>query len=197
MFTGIVEAIGTVRSIAGGAEGARLTIDARGMELSDVATGDSMAVNGVCLTAVVVSKTGFQADVSKETWACVSAFKVSDEVNLEKAMRLSDRLGGHLVAGHVDGMGTVVALNDVAGNRVVTLKMPQALARYVARKGSIALNGVSLTINDVSADTFSVNLIPYTLAMTNLKYLTPGTGVNLEVDMIARYVERMTAREKA
>lgn len=197
MFTGIIQALGTVCSVSGGKEGARLEIDTKVMDLADVAIGDSIAVNGVCLTVVALGRSRFSADVSKETLACVCEFNVDTEVNLEKAMRLSDRLGGHLMAGHVDGVGKILATDALADSRVVSVQVPPALTRYLARKGSIAMNGVSLTINDVGADFFLVNLIRHTLATTNLQGLAPASRVNLEVDMIARYVERMTMSERA
>jgi riboflavin synthase len=192
MFTGIIQATGTVCALSG--DGMHLQVEASDMDWSDVAIGDSIAVNGVCLTVVARRAVGFDADLSKETLSCVCPFKVDVEVNLEKALRLSDRLGGHLVSGHVDGVGTVVAIEAFGDNRVVSVRVPVALARYFARKGSIAVDGVSLTVNVVGEDFFSVNLIPHTLSSTNFKYLARGSQVNLEVDMLARYVERLTLK---
>ncbi len=197
MFTGIVQALGTIRSLRSNADGARLEIDTGTLDVSDLAIGDSVAVNGVCLTAIAVSQRGFQADVSPETLNCVSPFVLNGAVNLEKALRLADRLGGHLLSGHVDGIGQLSAVESLAENRVIGVRLPDQLTRYVARKGSIAINGVSLTVNQVRDAEFSVNLIPHTLVVTNLKQLVPGSVVNLEVDMIARYVERMMQQERA
>jgi riboflavin synthase len=195
MFSGIIQAVGNVRSLQGGTDAARLDIASAGLDRSDIALGDSIAVNGVCLTAIALADNGFQADVSKETLACVTPLREGDEVNLEKALRFSDRLGGHLVSGHVDGIGQIVSVEEISGNRVVAVQVPDGLSRYVARKGSIAIHGVSLTINEVHGSTFLVNLIPHTLDVTILKYLGRGDLVNLEVDMIARYVERLNSQE--
>lgn len=191
MFCGIVVAVGTVRAAKPARGGLRLVVDAGRLGLKDVATGDSIAVNGACLT--VVSRKGrlFQADVSRETIACTTGFAVGQHVNLEKALRASDRLGGHLVGGHVDGTGTVVRTKAAGGNRLLAVRAPKALAKYVARKGSIAVNGVSLTVNAVNGAEFEVNLIPHTLSASNLGELRKGDPVNLEVDMLARYVERL------
>jgi riboflavin synthase len=191
MFTGIVTAVGAVRRAEPARGGRRLGIDTGRLGLRDVAKGDSIAVNGVCLTVVGRRGRVIEVDVSRETLACTAGFSTGDRVNLEKAMRASDRLGGHLVSGHVDGTGTVKGIKPAGGSRVVTVKAPAALARYVARKGSITVNGVSLTVNAVKAAEFTVNLIPYTLTRTNLGALRAGDRVNLEVDMLARYVERL------
>lgn len=191
MFTGIVAAVGTVASVKPSAGGLRLRIDAGGLDLADVATGDSIAVDGVCLTAMAISGRAFEADVSQETLGCIAGFAAGARVNLEKALRLSDRLGGHLVSGHVDGVGVVTQFEPAGDNRVLRVKPPQVIERYIARKGSIAVNGVSLTVNEVSGDGFSVNLVPHTLAVTNLGALRPGDRVNLEADLIARHVERL------
>jgi len=191
MFTGLVAATGSVRKAALSAGGRRLTIDAGDLGLSDVAVGDSIAVNGVCLTVISRKRSSFEVDVSRETLACTAGFPVGAHVNLEKALRLADRLGGHLVSGHVDGVGKVSRISPSGDNRVVAVKAPAGLARYIARKGSIAVNGVSLTVNAVKGSEFSVNLIPHTLAATNLANLREGDPVNLEVDMMARYAERL------
>jgi riboflavin synthase len=191
MFTGLVAAVGTVRKAALTAGGRRLTIDAGGLGLGDVAAGDSVAVNGVCLTVVSRKPRSFEVDVSRETLACTAGFSVGDRVNLEKALRLADRLGGHLVSGHVDGVGAVIRVSRAGDNRVVTVKAPPGLARYIARKGSVAVDGVSLTVNAIKGAEFSVNLIPYTLGATTLAGLRAGDKVNLEVDMMARYAERL------
>ncbi|HQR53360.1 MAG TPA: riboflavin synthase [Burkholderiales bacterium] len=191
MFTGIVEAVGHVSRIVPAAKGFRVTIEARALDLADVAVGDSIAVNGCCLTVVDLAKGSFAMDVSQETLDCTAGLQQGTEVNLEKALRLSDRLGGHLVTGHVDGVGTVAEFVAEGDSRRLTVAVPVSLARFIARKGSVTINGVSLTVNEASAATFGVNLIPHTLAVTNLKDLAPGVRVNLEVDLIARYVERL------
>jgi len=191
MFTGIVAAVGKVRESALAAAGARLVIEAGALGLDDVALGDSIAVNGVCLTATSISGETFAVDVSHETLACTAGFEQGAAVNLEKALRLSDRLGGHLVSGHVDGTGEVVRFEPVGDNRLLAIRVPAALSRYVAAKGSITVNGVSLTVNAIDGDVFRVNLIPHTLSATNLGGLRPGARVNLEVDLVARYLERL------
>jgi riboflavin synthase len=193
MFTGIVQATGTVVSLKHGHGGASLEVASR-LDLSDVALGDSICVNGVCLTVTARSGAAVRFDLSPETLAVTAALAEGDEVNLEKALRLSDRLGGHLVTGHIDGVGQVTAVKEIDGNKVMSVRAPRNLAPYIAAKGSIALHGVSLTVNTVAGDVFSVNLIPHTLAATNLRLLTVGSPVNVEVDPIARYVERMMAR---
>lgn len=197
MFTGIVEAVGRVRSIAASSEGFRVTIDAGGLDLSDVRIGDSVAVNGCCLTVVEVVSQAFRMDVSKETIECTVGFADEAQVNLEQALRVADRLGGHLVTGHVDGVGEVIELLAEGGCWRLTIAVPPSLARYVARKGSITVNGVSLTVNEVTGTSFSVNLIPHTIDVTNLKHLTRGSKVNLEVDLVARYLERLLAERTA
>jgi riboflavin synthase len=168
-----------------------MTITGGGLDFSDVALGDSIAVNGVCLTAVALTPDSFTVDVSAETLRVTAGFVPGAEVNLEKALRLADRLGGHLVSGHVDGIGTVHRFEPVGESHVLEIDAPHELARYIIRKGSITVNGVSLTVNKVDGTLFALNLIPHTLDMTMLKHLVAGSRVNLEVDMIARYVERM------
>lgn len=196
MFSGIIEAVGRVIHLAPASKGFRVTIEARALDLADVAVGDSIAVNGCCLTVVDLAKGSFAMDVSQETLDCTADLRQGTEVNLEKALRLSDRLGGHLVTGHVDGVGTVADFVAEGDSRRLTVAVPVSLSRFIARKGSVTINGVSLTVNEVSASTFGVNLIPHTLAVTNLKDLAPGVRVNIEVDLIARYVERLlTASE--
>lgn len=191
MFGGIVAAVGTVRAAKPARGGLRIVVDAGRLGLKDVAVGDSIAVNGACLTVVARKGRLFQADVSRETLACTTGFAAGQRVNLEKALRASDRLGGHLVSGHVDGTGTVVRTTAAGGNRLLAVQVPKALAKYAARKGSIAVNGVSLTVNAVNGAEFEVNLIPHTLAASNLGALRAGDRVNLEVDMLARYIERL------
>jgi riboflavin synthase len=194
MFSGIIAAVGQITEVAPRGDGAstlRLTIDAGGLVLDDVAAGDSIACNGVCLTVVDTRGERFAVDVSPETLACTIGLDAPGPVNLEKALRLSDLLGGHLVSGHVDGVGEVLRFVPVGDNRLLEIRAPEALARYIARKGSIAVDGVSLTTNAVDGASFSVNLIPHTLAATTLGRLQPGSRVNLEVDLIARYCERL------
>lgn len=191
MFTGIVQALGRVAALDGNALGARLRIDAGGLDMGDVALGDSIAVDGCCLTVVEFDANGFAADVSRETFDCTAGFAAGARVNLEKALRAGDRLGGHLVTGHVDGVGDIVSIAADGDSQRFEFRMPPELAKYVARKGSVTVNGVSLTVNATGPDRFHVNLIPHTLTVTNLGALRAGDRVNLEVDLIARYVERM------
>jgi len=191
MFTGIVAAVGRIAKVEQAAQGARLTVDAGSLPLDDVALGDSIAVDGVCLTVIAYDERTFAVDVSHETLACTAGFPAGAAVNLEKALRLSDRIGGHLVSGHVDGTGTVVRFETFGDNRLLAVEIRPELERYVARKGSVTLNGVSLTVNSVEGATFSVNLIPHTLAVTNLHALALGSRVNLEVDLVARHLERL------
>jgi riboflavin synthase, alpha subunit len=192
MFTGIIQAVGKIHEYEARGNDARMVIDAGGLDLSDVAAGDSIAVNGVCLTAVALGPASFTVDVSAETLRCTEGYAPGAEVNLEKAMRPIDRLGGHIVSGHVDGTGTVARFEAVGESHLLAIDAPAELARYIAAKGSITVQGVSLTVNRVEGVRFFINLIPHTLAMTNLKHLRPGSRVNLEIDMVARYVERLT-----
>ena len=194
MFTGIIAAVGSITRIAPTTGGQRLAIDAGGLDMSDVAIGDSIAVNGVCLTAVLKDGKGFEADVSNETLRVTTGLAMPGEVNLEKSLRLADRLGGHLVSGHVDGVGEVLRFDALGDNRLLAIRAPTDIARYIARKGSVTVQGVSLTVNAVDGDDFEINLIPHTIAMTTLRTLERGSPVNLEVDMMARYVERITSR---
>ena len=191
MFTGIVAAVGRIENINPAPGGVRLHIDSGALGLDDTALGDSIAVNGVCLTVVAFDKTLFEAEVSQASLGVVAGFDAGAAVNLEKALRLADRLGGHLMSGHVDGAGTVAQFEAVGDNRRLVIEAPPAIARYIARKGSIAVNGVSLTVNTVEGNAFEVNLIAHTLATTTLQHLKRGVRVNLEVDMLARYIERL------
>ena len=192
MFSGIIADVGRIANAADRDGGLRLTIDTHTLGLADVQQGDSIAVSGVCLTVIAINGDAFTVDVSRETLDCTVGLDATDApVNLEKALRLSDRLGGHLVSGHVDGVGTVSEFTDLGESWKLVIRAPQTLAKFIAIKGSITINGVSLTINQVQDNEFALNLIPHTLQMTNLKNLTAGSAVNLEVDMIARYVERM------
>jgi len=208
MFTGIIEAVGIVDSVTRTGSAAVIRVASDDFDLSDVAIGDSIAVNGVCLTVTGLEAQSMTFDVSAETLDVSGGFAKDDAVNLEKSLRLEQRLGGHLVSGHVDGVGEVAAMVERNANRVVHFSFPQSLARYVARKGSIAVNGVSLTVNSVATGRskravhmagsggFSVNLIPHTLAVTNLGKLAVGSRVNLEIDVVARYVESMLSAER-
>ena len=200
MFSGIVAAVGRITRLTPRGDGTptvRLSIDAGALALDDVSTGDSIACNGVCLTVVDKTADTFAVDVSPETLSCTVGLSTPGPVNLEKALRLADRLGGHLVSGHVDGVGEVVRFDPLGDNRLLEIRAPDALSRYIARKGSITVNGVSLTTNTVDGASFSINLIPHTLAATTLGELKPGSPVNLEVDLIARYCERMLSYQNA
>jgi len=192
MFSGVIADVGSISRASDRGDGLRLEIAVGGLDMGDVKTGDSIAVNGVCLTVIEHTGDRFTVDVSRETLDCTAGLGTNGApVNLEKALRLSDRLDGHMVSGHVDGVGEVTEFSNLGESWKLVVRTPQALAKYIALKGSVTLNGVSLTINRVSGVEFSVNLIPHTLAMTNLKNLSAGSRVNLEVDLIARYVERM------
>ena len=194
MFSGIVAAVGRIEHIAPLADGIRITVDTNGLDLSDIIVGDSVAHSGVCLTVVAMDGARLRYDVSRETLNCtVGLDAVGNEVNLEKALRLADRLGGHLVTGHVDGVGEVVKFAPVGESHELVIRAPATIAGYIAKKGSITINGVSLTVNRVEGRDFWINLIPHTVAMTNLKHLQADSKVNLEIDLIARYVERMLA----
>lgn len=191
MFTGIVAAVGSIDSVKPAPGGVRLRIAARGLGLDDVAQGDSIAVSGVCLTVIAFDKTHFEVEMSQATLDCAAGFVAGAAVNLEKALRLADRLGGHLMTGHVDGVGKVTRFEPVGDNRRLVIEVPRNIARYIARKGSVAVDGISLTVNAVDAAGFEVNLIAHTLASTTLKHLRPDVRVNLEVDLLARYIERL------
>jgi riboflavin synthase len=193
MFTGIIETTGRIARAEPRGGDMRLDVAAGALGLDDVAIGDSIAVSGVCLTAVAIDGDTLTFDVSTETLSRTSlgALGVGAAVNLEKAMRLSDRLGGHLVSGHIDGLGKIIAIEHDARSQRWTFELPAELARYVAAKGSVTIDGVSLTVNEVDGRRFGVNLIPHTIEVTTLKDRRVGDSVNIEVDMIARYVERM------
>jgi len=191
MFTGIVTAVGRIASASPRGDGLRLRIEAPGFGMDDVTLGDSIALQGVCHTVVAKDANGFEVDTSAATLAVTTGLDEGREVNLEKSLTLADRLGGHLVSGHVDGVGTVSAFDDLGGSWRLEIAMPAELARYVARKGSIAVDGVSLTVNAVTDDRFEVNIIPHTRSATTLRHLAAGSPVNLEVDMTARYLERL------
>ena len=197
MFTGIIQAIGRIESLTPRGDAVRLAIVADGFDTSDVALGDSIATSGPCLTAVALGPGRFEADVSPETLArtTLGNKRAGDPVNLEKALRLSDRLGGHLVSGHVDGVGSVVSRIEREGYVQFRLAAPAELARYIAHKGSIAVEGVSLTVNAVAGHEFELMIIPHTLERTTLGGLRPGSRVNLEIDLVARYLERLSGRD--
>ncbi|HEY6241945.1 MAG TPA: riboflavin synthase [Burkholderiales bacterium] len=195
MFTGIIAAVGKISRVESAKGGLRLAIDAGKLGLSDVKVGDSIAVNGVCLTVVKRGKKSFIVDVSRETLRCTIGLQQPGEVNLEKALRLSDRLDGHFVFGHVDGVGRVTRFEPAGTSRLLRVRAPAGLARYIARKGSIAVHGVSLTVNAVRGAEFEVNLIPHTLAATTFRHLLKGDRVNLEVDPLARYAERLLGKK--
>ena len=197
MFTGIIADVGTIADKQDREGGLRLRIDTKALGMADVQPGDSIAVNGICLTAIRIDGNSFTVDVSRETLSCtVGLEQQGAQVNLEKALRLADRLGGHLVSGHVDGVGEVMDFVNLGESWKLTVHAPHALAKYIAAKGSITINGVSLTVNKVEGTGFEVNLIPHTLQETTLKGLHPDSRVNLEIDLIARYVERMMSAEK-
>jgi riboflavin synthase len=192
MFTGIIQTIGQINQVTRLGNDVKLNITCEGLDMQDVKTGDSIAVNGVCLTAVSFDDSQFEAHVSNETLSVTVGLDIVHAVNLEKALRLNDRLGGHLVSGHVDGVGLVVHFERLGDCWKLDIRAPHAISKYISVKGSIAVNGVSLTVNTIMADIFSINLIPHTIENTTLQFLKVGAQVNLEVDQIARYVERMT-----
>jgi riboflavin synthase len=207
MFTGIVQAIGSIKTVEKLGDGFRLKIEAGGLDMSDVQLGDSIALQGACMTVVEMSTSHFSIDISAESLNKTTGLSEPGFVNLEKALRFNDRLGGHLVSGHVDGMGEVILFEQVASENVndqgswhLMIQAPHSLAKYLAYKGSIVVNGTSLTVNQIEdvADgcLMHINLIPHTLENTTLQYLKAGSPVNLEVDLIARYVERMLSAPK-
>ena len=199
MFTGIIQAVGTVRAIERRAGDVRLGINTGKLDLGDVSLGDSIAVNGVCLTAVELPGAGFAADVSRETLSLTSLgqLKPGSQVNLEKALTLATRLGGHLVSGHVDGMGKVVERHDDARSVRFSIEAPAELAKYIVHKGSITVDGTSLTVNAVDGARFELNIVPHTLRETVMASYQTGTGVYLVVDLIGRYVERLLLGDRA
>lgn len=197
MFTGIVQTMGCIaaREVLG--RELRLRVDTIDLDMADVAVGDSIAVSGVCLTVVELVERGFVADVSWESLSVTTLGRMmpGDAVNLEKALRMTDRLGGHLVSGHVDGIGKVAAVEPDGRSQRWTFDVPEALSRYIASKGSVTVDGVSLTVNTVAATSFCVNLIPHTLSTTRFCVCKPGDPVNIEVDVVARYVERLLSHD--
>ncbi|CBL46124.1 Riboflavin synthase, alpha subunit [gamma proteobacterium HdN1] len=193
MFTGIIEAVGHISRIDRKGGDWQLTVKTGKLDLGDVRLGDSIAVSGVCLTVTALLSDGFQADVSNETLACTAFrdLKAGSRVNLEKALTLAARLGGHLVSGHVDGVGEVINRSEDGRSIRLEIRAPNSLARYIAEKGSICVNGVSLTVNSVNGDCFGLNVIPHTAAETTVEEWRTGASLNLEVDLIARYLERL------
>lgn len=193
MFTGIIAATGIIASIRATGGDWRIRVQSEQLDFSDVAAGDSIAVSGVCLTALDISQHSFEADVSCETLACTTLqdLRSGDLVNLEKALTPQSRLGGHIVSGHVDGIAELVSRKPDGRSERLVFRVPQALARYIAHKGSVSLDGVSLTVNEVSGNTFGVNIIPHTTERTTLQLYKPGRKVNVEVDVISRYLERL------
>lgn len=194
MFTGIIADRGIIKKITpSGKEGLSLTIETQNLDLADVSIGDSIATNGVCLTVTSTHKCEFTADVSHETFKCtnISLLSVGSYVHLEKALQISGRLDGHIVTGHVDGIGDLVSVSDHGSSKDFTIKIPNELQKYIARKGSIALDGISLTINDVTVDgCIRLTIIPHTMQETNISLWKPGQKINIEVDLLARYLER-------
>jgi riboflavin synthase len=193
MFTGIIEAVGKIQRIEPVGGDMRLTIDVLTLDMSDVQLGDSIAVNGVCLTAIKFDQDSFVADVSNETVSLTTLkdLKTGNPVNLEKALLPTTRLGGHLVSGHVDGVGSVINITEDARSVRYTVQVPEELKKYIAVKGSVCIDGTSLTVNMVKDDCFDINIVPHTQERTIIKSYKTGTSVNLEVDLIARYLERL------
>ncbi|MDR7026167.1 riboflavin synthase alpha chain [Pseudomonas peli] len=199
MFTGIIEAIGSIRALTPKGGDVRVYVETGKLDLADVKLGDSIAVNGVCLTAVELPGDGFWADVSRETLARTAFidFKAGSKVNLEKALTPTSRLGGHLVSGHIDGVGEIVSMAENARAWQFTIRAPRELAKYIAHKGSITVDGTSLTVNAVNGAEFELTIVPHTLAETIMLDYRPGRQVNLEVDLLARYLERLLLGDKA
>lgn len=193
MFTGIVEGKGKVKNLGNGSSGFTVTIEAP-FDLSSDKVGDSISVNGICLTATKIEKTTFSADVSKETLSRTNLGKLKSgsEVNLERALKLGDRLGGHLVTGHIDGPGTVKKMEKRGESLYIEIAVEEKELKYIVQKGSITVDGVSLTINSVGNDFFTLNIIPHTLELTTLGEIKPGSHVNIETDIIGKYVESLT-----
>jgi riboflavin synthase len=198
MFTGIIEALGTIRQLQRSEGDIQLEIASGELDLTDVRLGDSIAVNGVCLTVTAVQAQSFVADVSVETmdYTSIGQLQSGDAVNLEKALTPSSRLGGHIVSGHVDGVGEIIERFDDARSMRMWVKAPSELARYIAHKGSITVDGVSLTVNKIAGSDFELNIIPHSAERTLLVSYRPGRLVNLEVDLIARYLERLLTADK-
>jgi len=199
MFTGIVASVGRIERLESRGGDMRLHVDTADLDLADVALGDSIAVSGCCLTVVALAGRGFAADVSNESLSLTTLgqLRPGDPVNLEKALRLADRLGGHLVSGHVDGLGKVLSVTGDGRSQRWLFEVPGDLARYIAHKGSVTIDGASLTVNEVDGSRFGVNLIPHTVAHTTFRARKAGDAVNIEVDVVARYIERLLGDDKA
>jgi riboflavin synthase len=199
MFTGIISAIGDIASLEERGGDVRLTIRSGNLNLADVQLGDSIACNGACLTAVELTDEGFVADVSVETLnlTTIGNWQTGSRINMEKAMQATDRFGGHIVSGHVDGIGEVVALEEDARSWRFRLRAPREIAKYIAHKGSITVDGTSLTVNIVEGAEFELNIVPHTMQHTVMGDYKVGTKVNLEVDLVARYLERLLLGDKA
>ena len=193
MFTGIIQAIGSIQEVHSSDNGVVLKINSNNLDISDSKIGESIAVNGVCLTATQVSDNSFTADVSNETINCttLSDLLIGDSVNLEKSLRINQGIDGHLVSGHVDGIGKVQSINKDGDSSRIKILVESDIIKYIAKKGSICINGVSLTVNSVEDNIFDVNIVPHTFSVTTLRNLSVGSNVNLEIDLIARYVERL------
>lgn len=199
MFTGLVEAVGRISAIEDHGRDRRLRLEPGQELMADLQPGDSIAVSGACLTVVGPDATGFQVDVSAETLAhtTLGERETGDRVNLERALLPTRRMGGHLVSGHVDGVGSIVDCRPDGASRRLRIRVPDGLARYLAPKGSVCVDGISLTVNEVAGSEFGVNIVPHTLAHTTLDAAAPGLAVNIEVDLIARYLERLLAADDA
>ena len=199
MFTGIIEDVGRLRAINTSGGGARVTIDTATLDLSDVKLGDSIATNGICLTVVAIDSASFSADVSSETLArtALAYYQIGDSVNLEKAMLPTTRFGGHMVSGHVDSVSEITSIEHQGNSIDYWLTMPTELAAYIAEKGSITIDGTSLTVNSLTADKFRLTIVPHTTQQTIINQYQVGTKVNLEVDLIARYIERLLTKQTA
>lgn len=199
MFTGIIQAIGSVKALEARGGDVRLHIATGGLDIADWQLGDSIAANGVCLTAIELPGNGYIADVSSETLSLttIGQWQAGTPVNLEPAMLPETRFGGHIVSGHVDGIGEVISREPDARSERFRIRAPAALAKYIARKGSVAVDGTSLTVNRAEGNEFEINIVPHTLEHTIIGTYQPGTRVNLEVDVVARYLERLLLGDKA
>ena len=197
MFTGIIQAQGNIKEIRSSNKGAVFVLNSNSLDLSVVSIGDSIAVNGVCLTITQLDKNSFSADVSQETLNCTtfSQLKKGQNINLEKSLRLDQGIDGHLVSGHVDGVGEVISLNEEGESTRLKIKVNDDLSKYIAKKGSICINGVSLTVNNVEADIFDVNIVPHTLSASTLGELIENSRVNIEIDIIARHIEQLMSHK--
>ena len=198
MFTGIIQSKGSIKEIFSSSDGARLKINANALDLSDSKVGDSVAVDGVCLTVTELTESSFTADVSNETLTCTtfSAFKQGKNVNLERSLRVNQGIDGHLVSGHVDGIGAVNSIEKDGDSVRIKIEVQGDIIKYIAKKGSICINGVSLTVNSVENNFFDVNIVPHTLSATTLGDLSLQSNVNIEIDQIARYVERLLSQNE-